>query len=96
MLVGLLAVGRAVATGAEQGLDQSFLAWLWALVGGDAGKLLTQLEDEADADDAYMICMTEVRWKCPAPVALRLAAADGARTIVKEHCSGPKSMAQGL
>lgn len=61
MVVGLLAVGRAVAAGAEQGLDQSFLAWLWALLGGDAGPLLTQLEADAEVDDAYMICMTEVR-----------------------------------
>ena len=60
MLVGLLAVARAVASAAEQGLDQSFLSWLWALIGGDAGRLLTQLEAEADGDDAYMICMTEV------------------------------------
>ena len=61
VVVGLLAVGRAVAAGAEQGAEQSFLAWLWALLGGDAGPLLTQLEADAEVDDAYMICMTEVR-----------------------------------
>ena len=54
-------MGRAVAAGAEQGLDQSFLAWLWSLLGGDAGPLLTQLEADGEVDDAYMICMTEVR-----------------------------------
>ena len=70
VLAGLLAVARSVAAGAEEGRNQSFLSWLWALVGTESGRLLTQLGDGSASDDAYMICMTEVDYRSLKPFTL--------------------------
>ena len=65
--LGMLAVARSVAAGAADGVDQGFLLWLWALLGSDAGHALTQLDDQAAEEAAYVACMTQVcyRWYQP-------------------------------
>lgn len=56
-----MAVAKSVAGGAAEGGEQGFLLWLWALLSGDAGHALTQLDDQAAEEDAHVVCMTEAR-----------------------------------